>query len=131
MCAFKQIITNRHYDPYSQKFLSEDPIGFRGKDFNLYRYVGNNPLIYTDPYGLVQWDMVGVGVGQFVGGAAGVVLGVGVGAGLTTAGCPLAGYIVGNAIVAGSGVLIGNGIVNLYTGFSTDPAPVPVQVEQK
>lgn len=51
MCAFKQTNTYRHYDPYSQKFFSEDPIGFMS-DSNFYRYVTNNPLIRRDPTGL-------------------------------------------------------------------------------
>ena len=33
------------------RYLSEDPIGFDGLDENLYRYVGNNPVNYVDPYG--------------------------------------------------------------------------------
>ena len=41
----------RYYNPQTGRFLSEDPIGFAGVDFNLYRYVGNNPLNYTDPSG--------------------------------------------------------------------------------
>ena len=49
--AFKPIIAYRHYDPYSQKFLSEDPIGFSSKDPNLYRYVHNGPLVSKDPSG--------------------------------------------------------------------------------
>ena len=32
--------------------FSHDPIGYRGKDFNLYRYCVNNPLIWTDARGL-------------------------------------------------------------------------------
>ena len=31
--------------------MSEDPIGFRAGDFNLYRYVENQPLIAKDPSG--------------------------------------------------------------------------------
>ena len=42
----------RQYDPETGKFLQEDPIGFAGGDLNLQRYVGNNPLTYTDPSGL-------------------------------------------------------------------------------
>jgi len=30
-------------------FLQPDPIGFDGGDVNLYRYVGNNPVNFTDP----------------------------------------------------------------------------------
>ena len=32
------------------RFLSEDPIGFAG-GINFYGYVGNNPVLYVDPYG--------------------------------------------------------------------------------
>jgi hypothetical protein len=33
-------------------FLSPSPLGFAGKDPNLYRYVGNDPTNHTDPSGL-------------------------------------------------------------------------------
>ena len=39
----------RWYDPATGRFASEDPAGFDADDMNLYRYVGNNPMIYTDP----------------------------------------------------------------------------------
>jgi len=42
----------RYYDPSTQRFLSEDPIGFSSGDFNFYRYVGNSPGNFTDPFGL-------------------------------------------------------------------------------
>jgi len=41
----------RYYDSASGRFLSEDPIGFRGGDENLYRYVFNQPTQFTDPSG--------------------------------------------------------------------------------
>ena len=41
----------RYYDPVLGRFLSEDPIGFRAGDANLYRYVGNNPMVRVDPFG--------------------------------------------------------------------------------
>jgi RHS repeat-associated protein len=41
----------RYYDPQTQRFLSEDPIEFMSGDFNWYRYVGNSPLNYVDPFG--------------------------------------------------------------------------------
>jgi RHS repeat-associated protein len=43
---------NRYYHPLLQRFVSEDPIEFGGGGFNLYSYVGNNPLRYIDPLGL-------------------------------------------------------------------------------
>ena len=43
----------RYYDPQTQRFLSEDPIEFLSGDFNWYRYVGNNPVNFNDPSGLL------------------------------------------------------------------------------
>jgi len=42
----------RYLDSFTGKFISEDPIGFGGGDSNLYRYVFNSPIRYTDPSGL-------------------------------------------------------------------------------
>jgi RHS repeat-associated protein len=41
----------RYYDPAVAKFTSEDPIGLGGGDYNLYRYVRNDPLNRVDPTG--------------------------------------------------------------------------------
>jgi RHS repeat-associated protein len=40
----------RILDVATAQFLSEDPISFNG-GLNLYAYVGNNPLVHTDPSG--------------------------------------------------------------------------------
>ena len=46
----------RYYDPKVGRFISEDPIGFKGGDVNLYVYVGNNPINLIDPLGLkILW----------------------------------------------------------------------------
>jgi RHS repeat-associated protein len=48
----------RFYNAATSRFISEDPIGFAGGDFNLYRYVLNAPTSLVDPLGLVvppQW----------------------------------------------------------------------------
>jgi RHS repeat-associated protein len=45
---------NRWYDSRTGRWMSKDPIGFAGGDANLFRYVGNNPLGYTDPSGLCR-----------------------------------------------------------------------------
>ena len=44
---------NRWYDASVGRWISEDPIGFEGKDANLYRYVINLPVSYTDPEGKI------------------------------------------------------------------------------
>jgi RHS repeat-associated protein len=45
-------LRNRFYSPDIGRFLQADPIGFDGDATNLYRYCGNNPLSYADPFGL-------------------------------------------------------------------------------
>ena len=42
----------RPLDTQKGRWLSQDPIGFVGKDYNLYRYVTNNPVTFTDPSGM-------------------------------------------------------------------------------
>ena len=43
----------RWFDPHTNQFLSEDPIGFRAGDANLRRYVGNSNPNATDPSGML------------------------------------------------------------------------------
>jgi len=45
----------RYYDPTTQRFLSQDPIGFSSGDFNWYRYTLNNPTYFRDPYDHWAW----------------------------------------------------------------------------
>lgn len=42
---------HRWYDGSTGSWLSEDPIGFKGDQSNLYRYVGNVATMYVDPSG--------------------------------------------------------------------------------
>jgi RHS repeat-associated protein len=72
----------RDYDASVGRWVSKDPILFRGRDTNLYAYVFNDPVNYIDPIG---WTGFGVaaggsaeaGIGFLGAGATG-----GVGAGL-------------------------------------------------
>ncbi len=41
----------RYYSPVIQRFISEDPISFRGGN-NVYRYASDSPVALTDPFGL-------------------------------------------------------------------------------
>ena len=43
----------RYYDPRIGRFTQADPIGFQGGDTNFYAYVANNPVNFTDAFGLV------------------------------------------------------------------------------
>ena len=41
----------RYYSPGMGRFISEDPLGFGGRQLNFYAYVGGSPIDYTDPSG--------------------------------------------------------------------------------
>jgi RHS repeat-associated protein len=45
----------RYYNPRLGRFISQDPIGFNG-GIDVYAYVGNNPINYTDLFGLCGGD---------------------------------------------------------------------------
>jgi RHS repeat-associated protein len=49
----------RYYDPSRGRFVSEDPLLFRGDSTNVYVYVRNSPLNGADPLGLVYIDPPG------------------------------------------------------------------------
>ena len=53
----------RYYHPGLARFISEDPVSFAGGDFNVYAYVRDNPLSFTDPIGLwlCRMDLPGLG----------------------------------------------------------------------
>lgn len=65
----------REYNPIVGRFLSVDPVTFNYRSpqsWNRYAYVLNNPLRYTDPYGLFEcdgkgrcWDNITVTPGGF------------------------------------------------------------------
>jgi RHS repeat-associated protein len=100
----------RWYDPQAARFMSEDPIGFLGRDVNLYGYVKNSPLFYRDPSGLQRCDpivgaILGAGVGGPVGFIVGGLLGPPVGAALGGATFGIAGTFA----EPGGGTVLGGG----------------------
>jgi RHS repeat-associated protein len=47
---------HRYYDPTTGRYLRTDPLGFMGGDANLYAYVWNDPVNWSDPSGLIPLD---------------------------------------------------------------------------
>jgi len=60
----------RYYDPKIGRFITRDPIRFRSGDVNPYRYVGNNPVNWIDPWGKLAFPYHGF-VSLFAGWAEG------------------------------------------------------------
>jgi len=59
----------RDYDPLVGRWTGKDPIGFSGKDWNLFRYAGSDPVNFVDPNGTsaALWiASLGVGAGLVV-----------------------------------------------------------------
>jgi RHS repeat-associated protein len=104
-------LRNRAYYPSLGRFLQPDPIGFGGDPSNLYRYCGNNPVNWSDPYGLFQarpffGGLLSVGVG------GGIIFGSAVAdffsAGTLAPATPLEAYFAGSFISSGfAGIAVG------------------------
>jgi RHS repeat-associated protein len=54
----------RYYDTATGRWLSNDPIGFAAGDANIQRYVGNDPVNYRDPSGLLEVNLVSKNVDE-------------------------------------------------------------------
>jgi RHS repeat-associated protein len=65
---------SRYYNPAWGRFISEDQLGIKGGDVNLYRYVSNDPINYADPSGNCGPACV-VLAGAAVGAVAGALTG--------------------------------------------------------
>jgi RHS repeat-associated protein len=61
----------RSYNPATGRFEQQDPLGFHGKDFDLYRYTNNNTLNAVDPSGEFWFLIVLAGAALLVGGGCG------------------------------------------------------------
>ncbi len=54
--AKRLYVRARHLDVSCGRWLSRDPIGFDGGDWNLHRYAGGDAVNEVDPYGLAPGD---------------------------------------------------------------------------
>jgi len=135
----------RYYSPELQRFISEDPLSFsqvlllKQNPFtfafakkvysyalrnphvlNKYPYTTNNPLMYTDPYGLINWGKVGTGVTAQVGGYISVAIGIGtIAAGISEGGIGAVHSISPGLTTIGAGVALWTiGTGSIYEGFA-------------
>jgi RHS repeat-associated protein len=53
-----QYVRQRWYDPATRQFISPDPLGFAGGDYNLFRYAGNKPVSHNDPSGATPTNLI-------------------------------------------------------------------------
>ncbi len=112
-------LRNRWYDPTSGRFLTQDPIGLAG-GVNLYEYAGNNPVNYSDPFGLCPIERTGIPC-TFTKGVAGLVAGTVGGATIGATGGTL--VVPGVGTVAGAGGLaVVGGTLGLATGATVGAA---------
>lgn len=114
----------RYYDPKVGRFLSEDPIHFAGGDYNLYRYVENQPVVLRDPSGnnplafVIGGAIAGGGTGLVTGffGSSSCTIGGRVGDALISAGIGALGGAIAGIGVATGGSFIGTG-ATLFGGM--------------
>jgi RHS repeat-associated protein len=100
---------NRIYDQTTGRWTQEDPIGVAG-GINLYQFNQNNPVMYTDPFGL-RTCPPDCGAIHAVGAVGGAIIGgiVGAAAGATagTAVAPVAGTLGGGFAGGTEGAALG------------------------
>ncbi len=123
----------RYYDPSLGRFISEDPIGFAGKDMNSFGYVRNQPLVFRDSRGLFpDGDVLNPNILrdfstllQGAGTSAGAAI---VSVGGTVASSPTAvvfgGLTVGAAIGLPIGIYTANHPANPFVNGPLNPFPI-------
>lgn len=116
----------RDYNPKTGRYIQTDPIGLNG-GINTFGYVGGNPLLYVDAYGLSYWSCVinstasgavlGAGTGAAIGGAIGSATG-------SAAGAVVGGVAAGSActIVLPGGGTVACGIAGGAAGATAGAA---------
>ena len=108
----------RAYNSDLGRWISRDPIGERG-GINLYGYVSNNPLAFTDPLGLWTFGVGITGIAGFIGPGGTLSGGIYVG---HREGSPwYSGWSFGLLGTGGGGALAGaGGSVSVFAGWTNN-----------
>jgi RHS repeat-associated protein len=116
---------NRWYDPSTGRFMTQDPSDIQG-GVNLYRYVINNPLNSTDPFGLCGGSQVSTGIAQIA------VAGLFTTALILNPPTTALGAALLFADIPAAGLEIGSGVVNITNGLSdnSNSNQPPIDVTQ-
>lgn len=120
----------RYYDPMEGKFISKDPIDFKGGDSNLYGYTKNNPINFSDPTGNAGLSLQAGAQGSVYYGGGGVsfscgpILGGGSNGGGGCFSCQIC-LRVGPGFFAGAGYFAG---ASAYSGSLSDSGGFSVGV---
>jgi RHS repeat-associated protein len=119
---------NRTYDMNTGRWMQEDPIGIAGGD-NLYQFNGNNPVTFTDPFGLIPCDPPGSceAQGAVAGTEAGLSAGLAISAACdagTLGACAITNpLIIAGTTLIGATVGLAVGTYNEFAGNSGKTAP--------
>jgi RHS repeat-associated protein len=97
----------RYYFAFARRFVQPDPIGYAGGSVNLYAYVGNDPVNFTDPTGECPWCVTGL-----IGGSGAALAAKLSGASWTETGLAfVGGFAVGSGLAfIGAPALVATGI---------------------
>jgi RHS repeat-associated protein len=107
---------HRKYDSTLGRWLTPDPKRgnpFNPQSWNRYAYVLDNPINFTDPYGLVNWWKVASGAWQIAVGVAGI-------AGGAAAELPSGG--LSTLVILAGGSATGSGVIKVIAGLTESSA---------
>jgi RHS repeat-associated protein len=105
----------RFYDPITKRFIAKDPISGTLSDsqsINPYGYVSSNPLIFSDPLGLIKWMQLASGILQTAGGVMTISGSLALASTGVAAPLAIGGFVVGGSVAVGGFATIADAFSN-------------------